>query len=174
MGSPRWAGSGVPRKEVGRTGKDGGGHDPVPGDGRLFLERQEDRSGRGCPQSTHAFPFRSLAASCLLPGFHFSPSGPFASDFWPLTFSLFLFLPVSLYRQADSSAGASASHRAWFPFEAALLTPVSGRIISPFRTLSFHTKRELLVVSKVPLKGLGLGSVQCLGSIIIIISSDNY
>ena len=88
LGSPRWAGSGVPRKEAGRAGKDGGGHDPVPGDGRLFLERQKDRSGGGCPRSTHAFPFHSLAASCLLPGFHFSPSGPFASDFWPLTFSL--------------------------------------------------------------------------------------
>lgn len=66
------------------------------------------------------------------------------------------------------------SHRAWFPFQAALLTRVSGPIISPFRTLSFHTKRELLVVSKVPLKGLGLGSVQNLVSIIIIISPDNY
>lgn len=39
-GSPRWAGSGVPKREGDRAGKGRGGHDAVPGDGRdrLFLE----------------------------------------------------------------------------------------------------------------------------------------
>lgn len=45
-GSPRWAGSGVPRREAGRAGKSAGGHNSVPGDDsvpddsgdRLFLE----------------------------------------------------------------------------------------------------------------------------------------
>lgn len=39
-GSPRWAGSGVPRGKGGKAGKGAGGHGSVPGDGgdRLFLE----------------------------------------------------------------------------------------------------------------------------------------
>lgn len=82
-GSPRWAGSGVPRSEAGRTGKGAAAHDPVSdGRGRLLLGQDDGSedltdSAFSCCWVTCApahGPLTSYLPLCTSPAVHLSIS----------------------------------------------------------------------------------------------------